>query len=119
MALTAIVNFLNTSTTGNVVLGDSKFKLCIVTQGPSGLYEAFAKGVFSNKYATVIILDHPCNNLRGRSTLLIDQHNDRHSRVIGTLRCCIGFGQRGDFTLGSYYCKTLLYKKIRHFDGFF
>ena len=76
-----IINFLDATAAGDIVMGHRNFHLGVVTQRKDILHQAFAKGALADDHATVVILDGTCHDFAGRCAVAIHQYSQRDFKV--------------------------------------
>src|ERR1041385_2792690 len=77
-----IIQCLDASSAGDVILCSGYFQLCVIGKWTSSLHQSLTKSFFSDQHSAIIILERPGNDLGGRCTPVAGK-KDRKSVVQG------------------------------------
>ena len=113
----AVVDGLHASARRRIVLGGGHLELAIVGQRTDALHKALSEGARTGNGGAVVVLQGAGDNLTGRCTAAVYQHQDGNLgvyRVCGGLIC--GSRSRGP-ALGTYHDRTLGDKERNNVHG--
>ena len=112
-----VVDSLDTTTAGDIILGSGQLHLRIVGKIKGCLHQALAIGARSQHHGTVEVLQRTTGNLTGRSRLSVDHHHHGHHRIDGLHGGAVFVITAFQFANGLHYRLTIGYKHIHDTHG--
>ena len=118
VAPVAIVYGLDAAAAWDIVFGCGDFELAIITEGASGLDEAFAKAALPYEHSSIIILDNPTHNFGGGGTARAEEDGKGDGSIERGIERAVALIPIYDLAFGIYDIYIFGQEEVADIDGF-